>query len=136
MDVLAHEEDQFRAVNNHWSQVHLVHHEPSALIVPMTETGFTDVGWLNPNLPTLERTDRSLESHLINQGGPAHNDDVDVSHLGQSITGVEEGQLVPLETLDMLHHEGEVGHGLESELCLQRVQHVLKIKRLVIKVSF
>ena len=44
MDVLAHEEDQFRAVNNHWSQVHQVHHEQSGPIVPMTETGFADVG--------------------------------------------------------------------------------------------
>ena len=84
------------------------------------------------------RTDRSLKSHLINQGGPVHIGDVDVSHshLGQSITGVEEGQLVPLQTLDVLHHEGEVRHGLESELCLQRVQHVLETKMLVIKVSF
>ena len=101
----------------------------------MTETGFTDVGWLNPNLPTLENRSES-KSHLINQGGAAHTRDVDVSHLGQSITGVEEGQLVPLEALHVLHHEGEVGHGLESELCLQRVQHVLETKMLVIKVSF
>ena len=45
--------DQPRAVNNHWSQVHQVHHERSALIVPMTGTGFTDVRWLNPNMATL-----------------------------------------------------------------------------------
>ena len=99
MDVLAHGEDQFRAVNNHWSQVHLVHHEPSALIVPMTETGFTDVGWLNPNLPTLERTDRSLESHLINQGGPAHNDDVDVLTLARVSRGLRRVSLFLLSLL-------------------------------------
>ena len=54
------------------------------------------------------------------------------AHLGQSITGVEEGQLVPFQTFDMFHHEGEVRHRLESELCLQRVQNVLKSKMLVI----
>ena len=44
--------DEPIAVNNHWSQVHQVHHEQSGHIVPMTETGFADVGWLNlnPNL--------------------------------------------------------------------------------------
>ena len=102
----------------------------------MTETGFTDVGWLNPNLPTLEnRSESQVSSHKSGRGA-AHTGDVDVSHLGQSITGVEEGQLVPLEALDVLHHEGEVGHGLESELCLQRVQHVLETKMFMITVSF
>ena len=66
------------------------------------------------------------ESHLIEQVGDG------AAHLGQSITGVEEGQLVPFQTFDMFHYEGEVGHGFESELCLQRVQHVLKLKMLVI----
>ena len=42
--------DETIAVNNNWSQVHQVHHEQSGPIVPMTETGFADVGWLNPNL--------------------------------------------------------------------------------------
>ena len=40
-------------------------------------------------------------------------------HLGEGITGVEEGELVPLEALDVLHHQGEVGHRLETQLGLQ-----------------
>ena len=48
------------------------------------------------------------------------------AHLGEGITGVEEGELVPLEALDVLHHQREVGHRLETQLGLQRVQHVLK----------
>ena len=46
-------------------------------------------------------------------------------HLGEGITGVEEGELVPLEALDVLHHQGEVSHGLQSQFGLQAVQHVL-----------
>ena len=48
------------------------------------------------------------------------------THLGEGITRVEEGELVPLEALDVLHHQGEVGHRLETQLGLQRVQHVLE----------
>ena len=48
------------------------------------------------------------------------------SYLCKSITGVEKGELVPLEALDMLHHQGEVGHGLETQLGLQGVQHILQ----------
>ena len=43
----------------------------------------------------------------------------DGGHLGEGITGVEEGELVPLEALDVLHHQGEVGHRLETQLGLQ-----------------
>ena len=53
-------------------------------------------------------------------------------YLGESVCGVEEGQLVPLETLDVLHHQGEVGHRLQSQLGLQTVQDVLQNDRLVI----
>lgn len=53
-------------------------------------------------------------------------------YLGESVCGVEEGQLVPLETLDVLHHQGEVGHRLQSQLGLQTVQDVLQNVRLVI----
>ena len=52
-------------------------------------------------------------------------------YLGESVCGVEEGQLVPLETLDVLHHQGEVGHRLQSQLGLQTVQDVLQNVRLV-----
>ena len=55
------------------------------------------------------------------------------THLSQSITRVEQSQLVPLQTLDVLHHEREVGHGLEAQLGLQGVQHVLQ--ELMIRVS-
>ena len=54
------------------------------------------------------------------------------AHLGEGITGVEEGELVPLEALDVLHHQGEVGHRLQSQLGLQTVQDVLQNVRLVI----
>ena len=47
------------------------------------------------------------------------------THLSQSITRVEQSQLVPLQTLDVLHHQGEVGHGLQTQLSLKAVQHVL-----------
>ena len=47
------------------------------------------------------------------------------THLSQSITRVEQSQLVPLQTLDVLHHQGEVGHGLQTQLGLEAVQHVL-----------
>ena len=100
MDVLAHEdeEDHPRAVNNHWSQVHLVHHEPSALIVPMTETGFTDVGWLNPNLPTLEnRSESQVSSHK--SGGAAHIGDVDVLTLARVSRGLRRVSLFLLRLL-------------------------------------
>ena len=39
-------------------------------------------------------------------------------YLCKGITGVEKGELVPLERLDVLHHEGEVGHGGETQLRL------------------
>ena len=53
------------------------------------------------------------------------------THLGEGITGVEEGELVPLEALDVLHHQGEVGHRLQAQLGLQTVQDVLQNVRLV-----
>ena len=53
------------------------------------------------------------------------------THLGEGITRVEEGELVPLEALDVLHHQGEVGHRLQSQLGLQTVQDVLQNVRLV-----
>ena len=46
-------------------------------------------------------------------------------YLCEGVSGVEEGEFVPLETLDMLDHEGEVSHRLQAQLRLQRVQHVL-----------
>ena len=50
---------------------------------------------------------------------------IDFTNLSQSITRVQESQLVPLQTLDVLHHQGEVGHGLQTQLSLKAVQHVL-----------
>ena len=46
-------------------------------------------------------------------------------YLCQGVPRVEKGKFVPLETLDMLNHEGEVAHRLQPQLRLQRVQHVL-----------
>ena len=46
-------------------------------------------------------------------------------YLCKGIPRVQKGEFVPLETLDMLDHEGEMGHCLQAQLRLQRVQHVL-----------
>ena len=50
------------------------------------------------------------------------------TNLSEGITRVQESQLVPLQTLDVLHHQGEVGHGLQAQLGLQAVQDVLREK--------
>ena len=46
-------------------------------------------------------------------------------YLCQRVSWVEEGELVPLEALHVLHHQREVSHSLEAQLRLQGVQHVL-----------
>ena len=46
-------------------------------------------------------------------------------YLCKGVPRVEKGEFVPLEALDVLDHEGEVGHRLQAQLRLQRVQHVL-----------
>ena len=46
--------------------------------------------------------------------------------LRKGVPGVEERQFVPLQTLDMLHNQGEMLHGLQTQLGLQLVQHVLE----------
>ena len=47
-------------------------------------------------------------------------------YLCKGVPRVEKGEFVPLEALDVLDDEGEVGHRLQAQLRLQRVQHVLE----------
>ena len=47
-------------------------------------------------------------------------------YLCKGVPRVEKGEFVPLQTLDVLDHEGEVSHRLQAQLRLQRVQHVLR----------
>lgn len=47
-----------------------------------------------------------------------------LTHPGERLAGVQQGEFVPPEALDMLHHQREVLWTLNTQLLVQRVQHV------------
>ena len=47
-----------------------------------------------------------------------------LTYPGERLAGIQQGEFVPPEAFDVLHHQGEVLGTLNTQLLVQRVQHV------------